>query len=266
MLKVLLAMHQKPEQSCFQRLYDFDQRILAAQTETKLLIGCDEVGRGSMIGPVVAAAVSFKNLNPHQTHTLAEINDSKQLKPEVRHKLSQAILTCAHVGVGEASQQEVDSLNVHQASLLAMYRAISMLLERRNTPTASSVFDLLNLPHPERESLWRHCQPFQLEPDMHLLIDGRSLIKDLPRHQQQPVIKGDGQSACIAAASIIAKTYRDSLIAQYAEKFPDYGWTTNMGYPTPTHQQAIQQLGVTPLHRKNYKPVKEARQLSLITS
>lgn len=254
-------------ESHFDRLYRFDHEITQRLNQDRpvpvFLTGCDEVGRGSLIGPVVAAAVSFRDLTPHDMTALSALNDSKQMKADTRTALASHLLTCARVGIGEASRAEVDSLNVHQSSLLAMARAVGMLFSDLTNETNTDIFALLHQNDTERAAFFRQFQSWPLNPDVYLLIDGRSRIKDFPAAQQQPVIKGDGQSACIAAASVVAKTYRDELMVRYAQDYPDYGWDSNMGYPTPVHQSAIQRLGITPLHRSNYKTVQNARQTLL---
>jgi len=218
-------------------LFDFDQALLKTLAPGWLLVGCDEVGRGSLIGPVVAAAVSFPNPIPKkQLGLLKALNDSKQVKPEIRAELEGHIRAICRVGIGEASKHEVDTLNIHHASLLAVYRAYEDWL----TQSVECV---------------RHAT--------HLILDGKALLPEFPRHRQQAIIKGDGLSACIAASSIVAKEYRDRMICLLAQDYPHYGWESNMGYGTPAHQAALKQHGPTPLHRVNYQAVKANSQLYL---
>lgn len=183
-------------------------------SEQLLEAGCDEVGRGCLAGPVVAAAAV---LPKHFFHPL--LNDSKQLSLAHRQLLTEIIQQEAIAwAVGEASPQEIDQHNILNASYLAMHRAIAQL------------------------------QPV---PAL-LLIDGHRFLP----YQAIPyecIVKGDAQFAPIAAASVLAKTYRDSLMHSLAKDFPGYGWETNVGYPTKVHRQAIRQLGVTPLHRKSFR-------------
>lgn len=176
--------------------------------------GCDEVGRGCLAGPVVAAAVILPKSFFHPL-----LNDSKQVTPVRRRHLNQFIQQKAvSWALGMASPQEIDHYNILQASYLAMHRAIAQL------------------------------QPV---PSL-LLIDG---------HHFQPyegiahrcIVRGDAQLTPIAAASVLAKTYRDALMHQLAQQFPGYGWMSNVGYPTKTHRQAIQKLGITPHHRKCFR-------------
>jgi ribonuclease HII len=176
--------------------------------------GCDEVGRGCLCGPVVAAAVV---LPPDFAN--AFVNDSKKLTRESRNALVCEIKSEAIAwSIAEASVEEIDRINILRASFLAMSRAIEGL---------------------------------QVKPQ-HLLIDGNRFSS----HLTIPftcIIKGDGKFASIAAASILAKVYRDELMERYAEQYPGYGWETNVGYPTTSHRDGILKFGTTPLHRKSFK-------------
>lgn len=181
------------------------------------MAGVDEVGRGPLAGPVVAAAVI---LNPQ---ALPEgIDDSKKLSAKRRDLLVPLLRQSAMVGLGVASVEEIDDLNVLQASLLAMRRAVG------------------DLP---------------AQPD-HLLIDGNRMPVDLPCPATL-VVGGDGVSPSIAAASIVAKNWRDNVMKEAATQFPGYGWETNAGYPTKCHKSALRDLGVTPLHRRSFRPVRD---------
>ncbi len=179
------------------------------------IAGVDEVGRGPLAGPVVAAAVVL-NLNVVPDG----LNDSKKLTAKRRAKLEDLIRETADVAIAEASVEEIDELNILRASHLAMERAVAAL-----NPA----------------------------PD-YLLIDGNMI----PKHLKQPsqvVIKGDARSVSIAAASIVAKNWRDRLMVDLAQQHPGYGWETNAGYPSKQHREALQNLGVTPHHRRSFKPV-----------
>lgn len=177
--------------------------------------GVDEVGRGPLAGPVVAAAVM---LDPEQLPV--GLADSKKLSAKRREALDLMIRDTALVGIGEASVEEIDEINILQATFLAMRRAIA------------------KLPVP---------------PD-HLLIDGNRMPPDLPA-PARTIIRGDSVSPSIAAASIVAKTWRDLGMKKIAQQFPGYGWETNAGYPTKCHKSALRNLGVTPHHRRSFKPV-----------
>ena len=181
------------------------------------IAGVDEVGRGCLAGPVVASAVILpKNCD------LVGLNDSKVLTPVRREKLSAEIYRVAEgVGIGMCSPQDIDEMNIAQASFLAMKKAIFML-----NPA----------------------------PD-YLLIDGPFKL-DLPL-PQQGITKGDALSCSIAAASIVAKVFRDRLMDEYAKRFPHYQFDQNKGYPTKDHKEAIQRFGVTEIHRFSFRGVGE---------
>ncbi len=182
-----------------------------------LVAGVDEVGRGPLAGPVVAAAVVL-----NRESVPDGLNDSKKLTAKRRDLLAPLLRQSAMVGLGVASVEEIDAINILQASLLAMMRAVA------------------NLP---------------VCPD-HLLIDGNRLPTDLPC-PATPVVGGDGLSPSIAAASIVAKTWRDNVMKEAATQFPGYGWETNAGYPTKCHKSALRDLGVTPFHRRSFAPVRD---------
>ncbi len=177
--------------------------------------GVDEAGRGPWAGPVTAAAVILDPQNIPQG-----LNDSKLLTAQKRESLYEQLIANAHVSVAHASVEEIDEINVLAASHLAMERAVAGLGRA-----------------PE-----------------HLLIDGNRLPQGLPC-TAQAVIKGDGRSLSIAAASIVAKVTRDRLMDDLAGEFPDYGWATNRGYGTAEHQLSLLRNGVTPHHRRSFKPV-----------
>jgi ribonuclease HII len=175
--------------------------------------GCDEAGRGCLAGAVYAAAVI---LPPDFQCEL--LNDSKQLTERQRYQLRPIIEQEAVAwAVGVVTPEEIDKINILQASFLAMHRAIDGL---------------------------------QVRPQ-HLLIDGNRFrkYKDLPH---TTVVKGDGKLMSIAAASVLAKTYRDDYMLQLHEQYPHYGWDRNKGYPTKEHRQAIEQHGTTPYHRLTF--------------
>ncbi|MEX0337940.1 MAG: ribonuclease HII [Arenibacterium sp.] len=179
------------------------------------IAGVDEVGRGPLAGPVVAAAVI---LNPDDIPE--GLNDSKKLTAKRRAALDSALRDRAEFAVAEASVAEIDEINILRASHLAMARAVAAL----DPP-----------------------------PDF-LLIDGNMIPRGL-KIPSQAVVKGDARSVSIAAASIIAKNWRDKLMVDLAQQHPGYGWETNAGYPSKQHKKALQNLGVTPHHRRSFKPV-----------
>lgn len=180
-----------------------------------MVAGVDEAGRGPLAGPVVAAAVvlDFRRIPDG-------IDDSKKLTRDRREALHGLIAASAHVGVGIASVEEIDSINILQATFLAMVRAVEAL------PVAP-------------------C---------HLLIDGNQRPKQLPC-ACRTVIGGDGLSLSIAAASIVAKVTRDRIMTELALDHPHYGWERNAGYGTPEHQRALSLVGISPHHRKSFEPV-----------
>lgn len=177
--------------------------------------GVDEVGRGPLAGPVMAAAVV---LDPDRIPE--GLNDSKALSALKRQSLYDQLIETAQVSVGAASVEEIDKINILQASLLAMRRAIEGLA----------------------------CCP-----DL-ALIDGNQLPKPLPC-SARTIVKGDTISLSVAAASIVAKIRRDALMWDLAQQYPDYGWDTNAGYGSKSHIAALQNLGPTPHHRRSFKPV-----------
>lgn len=182
----------------------------------KAIAGIDEVGRGPLAGPVVAAAVIL----PTEEEILG-LNDSKQLSEKKRNQLYDEICKKAlAIGIGVVDSQRIDEINIYQASKEAMKQAIAQL---------------------------------ELQPD-YLLIDAMSL--ELPI-AQQGIIKGDAKSASIAAASIIAKVYRDRLMQEYDQQYPGYGFAKNAGYGTKEHLTGLQTQGITPIHRLTFAPIKD---------
>ncbi|MDX2226000.1 MAG: ribonuclease HII [Verrucomicrobiae bacterium] len=190
-----------------------------------LIAGIDEAGRGPWAGPVTAGAVI---LPPDFTH--ATLNDSKQLSETQREELYGEITAHPSIrwAVGLASPEEIDSLNILQATHLAMRRAVDQLL-----PT----------------------------PDF-LLIDGRPVKSfTLPR---QSIVKGDSKSLSIAAASVLAKVTRDRLMLEFDREFPQYGFSRHKGYGTPEHQAALKQHGICRIHRKSFAPVRLVAERTLL--
>lgn len=184
-----------------------------------LVAGIDEVGRGALFGPVVAAAVILPP-SALEELTVAQIRDSKQLSGYRRLKLADKICTVAQDWkIGFASTAEIDRYNILQASLLAMKRAVFKL---------------------------------KVQPQL-CLVDGNQRIKDLPM-PQHTLVKGDERSLLIASASIVAKVWRDALIIRLAAKYPMYDLVANKGYGTQRHLQALQQYGPSRLHRMSFRP------------
>ncbi len=185
------------------------------------ICGVDEAGRGPWAGPVTAAAVIFdqSRLSPQLAQ---DLNDSKKLSAKKREGLIDHIKAESIWAVGQASVEEIDELNILQATFLAMRRAVEGLSQK---------------------------------PD-YVLIDGNKMPPELGI-PGNPVVKGDGLSCSIAAASIIAKVTRDHEMAALAQEYPGYGWEKNAGYGVKLHQEGLATLGVTPHHRKSFKPIKK---------
>lgn len=190
-----------------------EKKLLAFVDKNRLEAGCDEAGRGCLAGPVVAAAVI---LPTDFFHPL--LNDSKQLSEKTRAKLRPIIEKEAlSFAVSFISEQKIDEINILNASILGMHQAVSKL---------------------------------QIKPE-HLLIDGNR-FKTYPGISHTTFIKGDGRFLSIAAASILAKTYRDEYMENLHEEFPMYDWQKNKGYPTKNHREAIAQYGPTIHHRQSF--------------
>lgn len=190
-------------------------------SDTEILeCGCDEVGRGCIAGPVFAAAVILPNNYQNE-----EIDDSKQLSAAKRNQMRMIIERDALAwAVGQVSEKEIDKINILQASFLAMTRAVEQLA---------------------------------LKPQL-LLIDGNRFVNrtDIP---YKTVVKGDATYLSIAAASILAKCYRDELMERLHEEYPMYGWKDNKGYPTPYHQEAVLKYGNSPYHRRSFQLKRQLR-------
>lgn len=181
--------------------------------EGKIEAGCDEAGRGCLAGSVYAAAVILPD--GYQNELL---NDSKQLSEKKRYQLREIIERDAVAwAVGIVTPEEIDQINILNASILAMHRALDQLKVR-----------------PEA-----------------IIVDGNR-FKPYQKLPHTTIVKGDGKYLAIAAASILAKTYRDDYMNQLAEEYPQYDWLSNKGYPTKKHREAIKQFGITPYHRKSY--------------
>ncbi len=194
---------------------DFEFERAALANWATVVAGVDEVGRGPLAGPVTAAAVI---LNPD---AIPEgLNDSKKLTAKRRQALYEVLMETADVSIAHASVEEIDEINILEASHLAMRRALAGLGR---------------------------------VPD-YALVDGNRKPRDMPC-AGETIIKGDARSVSIAAASIVAKTVRDALMVDLAQQHPGYGWETNAGYGSKTHLEALRNLGVTPHHRRSFKPV-----------
>lgn len=190
--------------------------LINPSTSEIVIAGCDEAGRGCLVGPVVAAAVVFSENFCH-----SELNDSKVLNAATRERLALVIKANAlSYGIGIATESEIDQINILQASFLAMHRALSLL----------------------RVSFQK------------IVVDGNRFrpFHDIPH---ECIVKGDAKIVQIAAASILAKTTRDAIMHDLHTEYPYYGWNKNMGYPTCQHREALLSHGISPYHRKTYKTV-----------
>ena len=186
--------------------------------------GCDEAGRGCLAGPVVAAAVILDPARP-----IAALNDSKQLSAKKREALKAEILEKALCyGIGIVDHIEIDQINILNASILAMHRALAQL---------------------------------QIQP-AYILVDGNR-FKPYEQIPYACMVKGDARFASIAAASILAKTHRDQLMTDLHQMYPQYAWERNQGYPTPVHRKAIAEFGPSPHHRMTFQLLPIRSQLDL---
>jgi ribonuclease HII len=192
-----------------------EQQLLETMGAFAKIAGVDEVGRGPWAGPVTACAVI---LDPDNIPD--GLDDSKKLTPLKRTHLFELILQAADVSIAHVSVQEIDRINILQASLRAMERAVAGLENTANFALIDGNKTPINL-----------CCP------------------------SETIIKGDAKSSSIAAASIVAKVTRDRLMVALSQQFPGYGWETNAGYGTKQHQEGLKTLGVTPHHRRSFKPI-----------
>lgn len=190
------------------------------QEHSGIIVGLDEVGRGPMAGPVVAACV-YIPADKYGMDVWTIVNDSKKFSAKRREELAEIIKVEAQWGIGEACPIEISEHNILQATFLAMRRA----------------YDACGI-----------------AAEM-ALIDGNHKPKSFPC-PATPVIKGDAKSVSIAAASILAKVHRDNIMSDLAKTYPHYGWESNSGYPSPAHKKAVNEHGITPHHRQSYAPIK----------
>lgn len=191
----------------------------------KIEAGCDEAGRGCLAGSVYAAAVIFP-----ENYQNAELNDSKQLTDKRRKQLREIIEHDAIAwAVGVVTPEEIDKMNILNASILAMHRALDQL---------------------------------EVRPEA-IIVDGNR-FKPYRKLPHTTIVKGDGKYLSIAAASILAKTYRDDYMDQLAQTYPQYDWLSNKGYPTKKHREAIRKYGITPFHRKTFNMLGDG-QLDIFT-
>jgi ribonuclease HII len=194
---------------------DFSFETAAASRGYSRIVGVDEVGRGPLSGPVVAAAV---RLDPNRIPE--GMNDSKKLTAKRREALYDQILAVADVSIASCSVEEIDEINILQASLRAMERAVAGLKTQAD----------------------------------YVLVDGNKIPAAFGVNAEA-IVKGDARSLSISAASIVAKTWRDRLMVDLAQQYPGYGWEKNAGYGTKLHLEGLAKFGVTPHHRRSFKPI-----------
>lgn len=210
----------------YKELFEFDKK------QDKLIIGTDEAGRGSGVGSVFAAAVYFNDKSEYLIEKLKFLNDSKKVSKKHREELYEIIKSETINSVVAVEVDEIERINILRASLAAMKQAIENVVERIDSK------------------------------DIMVFVDGNKLVPNLS-FQQQYLIKGDGTSASIAAASILAKVERDRYMIALDKEFPQYGWANNMGYLTKEHLAAIDKFGPSPLHRMSYLKKHFAKQEQL---
>ncbi len=225
-----MTITQKKQEIKSKKLFDYDLSL------QKTIIGTDEAGRGCGAGGVFAAAVYFNNLTKDLIHELAILNDSKKLSKKHREEIFDLIQNNTINSVICIEVEEIERINILNASLKAMNLACSNVINQINTT----------------------------EEDLLVLVDGNRLIRQFD-YPQQPIIKGDGTSASIAAASILAKVSRDRYMDKLNEEFPQYKWSDNAGYLTKEHMSLIDKYGVSPYHRPSYlrKHFAKQEQMSL---
>lgn len=225
-----MTITQKKQEIKSKKLFDYDLSL------QKTIIGTDEAGRGCGAGGVFAAAVCFNNLTKDLINELAILNDSKKLSKKHREEIFDIIQNNTINSVICIEVEEIERINILNASLKAMNLACSNVINQINTT----------------------------EEDLLVLVDGNRLIRQFD-YPQQPIIKGDGTSASIAAASILAKVSRDRYMDKLNEEFPQYKWSDNAGYLTKEHMSLIDKYGVSPYHRPSYlrKHFAKQEQMSL---
>ena len=213
-----------PRLKLLAKLLSFDDAIKNNFAQS-VIIGVDEVGRGCLAGPVVAAASILPSieLGSELALSLAELNDSKQVVPSQRKALSLILQEHTVHAIALASVEEIDQLNIYHASLLAMQRAVNQVIEQLSASITNIV----------------------------VIVDGKAKIPQLDC-QQKCIVKGDGLSASIAAASIIAKVHRDQIMIDLAEHHPNYHWHSNKGYASSRHREAIVTFGINIWHRRTF--------------
>ena len=229
--KQILAAQAEDER--LENLLSFERELYVQNIQ--FIAGIDEVGRGPLAGPVVAAAVILP-----QNCKISRLNDSKKIPKKYHQEVFDEITEKAlAIGIGIVDNVKIDQINIYQATKIAMLDAVSNLrLDLRTRSLSES---------------GQSSEARMTEKPQHLLIDAMKLEIDIP---QTSIIKGDAKSASIAAASIIAKVTRDKMMADFAVKYPEYDFENNAGYGTKKHLEALKNHGITDIHRKSYEPIK----------
>lgn len=214
------------------KLFEFDKK---KQKDIDILIGTDEAGRGPGAGGVFAAAVCFTSVDKNLIKTLDKINDSKQLTEKIREELFDIIKENAIYSIQMGTVEEIEKFNILAVSLMQMKKACEEVIARLNSKNVK------------------------------VLVDGNKSIRNF-NFPQETIVKGDGKSASIAAASILAKVARDRYMNELDKEFPMYGWAQNKGYITQAHLEAVDKYGLCKYHRKKFfeKHFETAQQLSLL--
>ncbi len=223
------------------------------------VIGCDEVGRGCLAGPVVAAAVIFNHSSGPKW--LSQINDSKKLSPEKREYLCEKIKLHALWSIGEVSSEVVDEINIHNASLLAIKKAIEGLMSvpipeffralSEKYPGSSSLLSSGSLLHPSHKASADTVGGRGGTRELFLSVDGKFKVPGLDM-DQEAIIEGDGKILSIAAASIVAKVYRDDLMKNFDNQYSGYEFARHKGYATEYHRSMVLKHGLSPIHRVTF--------------
>ena len=213
----------------------FEKEREIASREAVLVAGVDEAGRGPLCGPVVAAAVCYKDatyvIPPELEKDFSLIRDSKKLSEQQREKIYNLIQEHFYVGIGIVHADTIDRINILEATFLAMKSATASL----------------------KQQLTKNNKRVRDE-DLYVLVDGNQEIPNVSL-RQEAVVGGDGTVKSIAAASIIAKVTRDRMIVEYDKQYPEYGLAQHKGYGTKVHMDALRKYGPTPIHRMSFKPV-----------
>lgn len=233
----------------------FDKEKERALLGHQYIIGVDEVGRGPLAGPVVAAAVWYKDpdfaIPAELEKEFALIRDSKKLSEKQREKAFGFVMEHFDTGIGIISAETIDRVNILEATFLAMKSATADLLKKIRQDTRNKIQDASKAQETSDKVQGG------TEESFYFLIDGNQRIPNFSYHQE-PIVGGDGIAKSIAAASIIAKVTRDRMIAEYDQEYPGYGFAEHKGYGTKAHMDALRQKGPCPIHRKSFRPVQLA--------